>query len=106
MHQLNGNVSTPLFYHWGSSSWHKGDAEFFKMVKSGSWRHRLDQRVGKFCGSVIAVAIGCTISVVCLVSVYAVVRAVRIIKCHCDVDNEKPRGRRLRSPAWKSELKV
>ncbi|CAF1156826.1 unnamed protein product [Adineta steineri] len=31
-HRLSGHVSTPLFHHYGSSSWHSGDASFIKQA--------------------------------------------------------------------------
>jgi hypothetical protein len=36
MHQLNGNASTPIFRHLGSSSWHSWDAAFFKLFRHPS----------------------------------------------------------------------
>lgn len=38
LHQLNGNASTPIFHHLGSSSWHSYDAAFFNTIgKPGKW---------------------------------------------------------------------
>jgi len=38
MHSLNGNVSTPLFDHLGSSSWHSYDAAMIvSLGKPGGW---------------------------------------------------------------------
>ncbi|CAF0722302.1 unnamed protein product [Rotaria sp. Silwood1] len=31
-HRLSGRISTPLFHHYGSSSWHSNDASFIKIV--------------------------------------------------------------------------
>ncbi|CAF0813295.1 unnamed protein product [Adineta ricciae] len=31
-HRLSGNISTPLFHHQGSSSWHSSDAAFIKNI--------------------------------------------------------------------------
>ncbi|KAL6241224.1 hypothetical protein RBB50_011903 [Rhinocladiella similis] len=36
LHHLSGNVTTPLFHHFGSSSWHSYDAAFFKAIRSPS----------------------------------------------------------------------
>ncbi|KAI9006038.1 nucleotide-diphospho-sugar transferase [Gaertneriomyces semiglobifer] len=30
--RLSGRVTTPLFTHWGASSWHQGDARVFKVL--------------------------------------------------------------------------
>lgn len=109
LHQLNGNVSTPLFHHWGSSSWHSYDAEIVKMVKTGSWRGKMDKRVGRIGGAVIAFATGCAVSVVCFTSFLALVAVVRVAKsrCHGVDEKERPRGRRMWSEThWKGELKV
>ena len=40
LHRLNGPVSTPLFDHLGSSSWHSFDAAmivWFGRIKAGRW---------------------------------------------------------------------
>ena len=38
MHRLNGRVSTPLFNHLGSSSWHSYDAAMIvRLGKGGGW---------------------------------------------------------------------
>ncbi|CAF0840316.1 unnamed protein product [Rotaria sordida] len=31
-HRLSGQISTPLFHHYGSSSWHSNDASFIKIA--------------------------------------------------------------------------
>jgi hypothetical protein len=31
-HRLSGRVTTPLFHHYGSSSWHSNDASLIKKV--------------------------------------------------------------------------
>lgn len=36
MHMLNGNATTPIFRHLGSSSWHSWDAAFFKLFRHPS----------------------------------------------------------------------
>lgn len=37
MHSLNGRVSTPLFEHLGSSSWHSYDSSLIVLLGESSW---------------------------------------------------------------------
>ena len=48
MHRLNGNVTTPLFKHLGSSSWHSWDAAIVKAFKHSSlFASAADEKAGK-----------------------------------------------------------
>lgn len=55
MHTLSGRVSTPLFDHLGSSSWHGYDAALLtRLGRGGRWRVALIM-VGVVCGALLVV---------------------------------------------------
>jgi len=50
-HGLSGRVSTPLFHHYGSSSWHSNDASFIKIIA-----HTV-RRLIRYQGSVLIISL-------------------------------------------------
>ena len=69
MHHLNGNVSTPVFDHLGSSSWHDYDAHLFKILTHPSrWPKKVNRTwqrttgVGRLVIAFVVIAAGmCTL---------------------------------------------